>query len=247
MSTVPNSCRVFRPPPVLVLFDLDDTLCDYARAREARLRCAFTLHLGSNEREAFEIVLPEMVAASIALSPHGVEHFPELFARFGITDPNVATAAAHWYKSNRFHALSLFPEAVATLRALRTVYVPGRTPMERRIGIITNGPAQVQRDKVTLLELPHLVDFIIVSGEFGVEKPDRRIFDEALRLGKAVASEAVFIGDSLDYDILGANKAGIRSIWVNRTGATWSEPEHRPTCEVADISTLLPILGSIPD
>ena len=242
------------PPPRLLLFDLDDTLCDYASARAQRLRIAFSLHRGDlpagsgepgdgmPECDA-ERTLERMIADSVAIHPHGADHFPEVFRRHGIADPAVAEAAMAWYRTNRFHGLALFADAAATIAALRRGRGPGGEVVERRIGLVTNGPADVQRDKIVLLGVDALVDFVVVSGEFGAWKPDPRIFAEALRLGSAEAAGAVFIGDSPEHDMAGAAAAGIRSIWVNRTGRPWCSAGQPPDYEVADLTALLPLLG----
>lgn len=237
-------CGTFEPVPRLVLFDLDDTLCDYATARASRLRRAFTLHVADGEEPPTEQTIREMIAASIAQSPHGVDHFPRLFSHFGIEAPNAAAAAADWYRSNRFHDLKLFPEVISILGSLRYLRLPDGSRVRRRLGIITNGPAQVQSDKVALLAIGTLVDFVIISGEFGVEKPDPRIFEEAMRLGGVTSEETVFVGDDPRFDILGAQNAGIRSIWVNRRDVIWTEPNWSPTCQVSDLAGLVDLLGS---
>jgi putative hydrolase of the HAD superfamily len=217
----------------LVLFDLDDTLCDYARARDGRLRQAFA----PAAVHAPEIDLERLVAASVAIHPHGTEHFAELLREHGIADPAVAEAAATWYRTNRFHGLELFADAVATLERLR------RDVPDRRIGLITNGPTEVQRAKIDLLGVGQLVDFALVSEEFGAWKPDPAIFVEALRLGGATAAEAVFIGDSAEHDIAGARAAGIRAIWINRSGRPWTHAAAPPDFEVADLDALHALLG----
>ena len=78
--------RPLDPRPKAVIFDLDDTLCDYAAAREARLRRAFTLSPDGGIRSREAIDLDRMIAESIRMHPHGADHFEELFARFGIAD-----------------------------------------------------------------------------------------------------------------------------------------------------------------
>ena len=244
-ETQPQS-SAFPSPPRLVLLDLDDTLGDYASARASRLRRAFQPHLAGVPAHDAEVMIEEMIIESIRISPHGAEHFPRLFSRFGIDDPVAAIAAAEWYRANRFYDLRLFGDAVTTLTALRSFQAPDGTCRMRRLGIITNGPADVQRDKVDLLGIRELVDFILISGEFGSEKPDARIFTEALRLGGATAAEAVFVGDAPQIDILGANNAGIRSIWVNRSGEQWSIEDHRPTREVPDLTSVIELVGSCP-
>lgn len=238
--------RPISPPPALLLFDLDDTLCDYAKARELRLRLAFSLDPGAADGDGARTDklgrdLERMIADSLAVQPHGVDHFPELFRRHGVDDPAVPEAAMAWYRANRFHGLELFADAATTLAALRAGPAPGGGP--RRIGLVTNGPAEVQQDKIELLGVGAMVDFVVVSGLFGVWKPDPAIFAEALRLGGAGADEAVFVGDSAEHDMAGARAAGIRSIWVNRTGRDWEGPEPAPDHEVRDLSSLVRLLN----
>ena len=91
---------------------------------------------------------------------------------------------------------------------------------DRPIGIVTNGPTEVQRAKLELLGIDRLVDFVLVSEEFGVAKPDPAIFREALRLAGVKPEEAIFVGDSVEFDMAGARAAGIPTVWVNRHAAT---------------------------
>jgi len=238
-SPAPASA-VISPAPRLILFDLDDTLCDYGAARAERLRLAFSLDLGSRPERAAPPTrrdLERMIADSVAMHPHGADHFPELFQRHGIVDPTAAEAAMAWYRTNRFHGLALFADAVGALQAVR------RVRPAPSLGLVTNGPADVQRPKVELLGIAPLVDFVLVSGEFGAWKPDPAIFAEALRLGGAAAPEAIFVGDSAEHDIAGAQAAGIRAVWINRPGRPWTEPAPPPDDEVPDLATLLALLG----
>lgn len=224
------------PQPELVLFDLDDTLCDYASARWIRLRIAFDRALGCLA-ERPDIDLDRLAAESVAIHPHGVDHFDDLLGRHGASSPDGIATAKEWYRTNRFYGLRLFDDALAMLAAVRVARP------ERRIGMITNGPAETQNAKIDLLEIRHLFDFILVSGEFGVAKPERAIFDEALRLGSTTADRAIFIGDSVDFDIAGARNAGIRSVWMNRGSSGWQAPARPPDYEVRDLESVGRLLG----
>jgi FMN hydrolase / 5-amino-6-(5-phospho-D-ribitylamino)uracil phosphatase len=220
----------------LVLFDVDDTLCDYAGARAQRLRHAFTRALAtcSPQVGAEPVDMERLIAESVAMHPHGTDHFPELLRRYGVEDPDAVAGAREWYQTNRFLGLQLFPDAVTTLGHARA---NGRT-----IGLITNGPADVQCAKLELLGLRAHVDFALISGEFGIAKPDPAIFQEALRLAGACAEDALFIGDSPEFDVAGARASGIRSVWVNRTGSPWSHADPPPDHEVTDLTSLYPLL-----
>lgn len=227
----------------LVLFDLDDTLCDYARARAGRLRTAFgRAFAGSGGIDGAR--LDDLVAASIAESPHGGHHFPEFLARHGLDDPEAADEARRWFSEHRFLGLALFPEAVRLLGVARGV--PTRGSGARRVGLITNGPADIQRAKIDLLELWGHVDFAIISGELGVEKPDPAIFREALRLGEAEAGEAVYVGDSPHLDVAGARSVGIRAVWVNPGGLPWPADEAGapPDHEIRGLRELEAVLAA---
>ncbi len=57
---------------------------------------------------------------------------------------------------------------------------------------------------------------IITSAALGIRKPDPRIFREALDHFHALPGEAAMVGDMLNADVLGANQAGIYSIWITR-------------------------------
>jgi len=223
----------------LVLFDLDDTLCDYAGARLGRLRTAFGRAFAAHTDGGIDRArLDELVAASIAEAPHGADHFPAFLARHGLTDPKAADEARRWFSEHRFLGLQLFPDAIRLLGL-------ARADGARRVGLITNGPADVQRAKIDLLELWTHVDFAIISGEFGVEKPDPAIFREALRLGEVSAEDAVFIGDSPDYDMAGARAVGIRTVWMNLAGLFWpAEAGPPPDAVIRGLGELEAVLAA---
>lgn len=224
------------PPPKLVLFDLDDTLCDYAAARAGRLRTAFAIALDQLGADAATIDLDHLVVESIAIHPHGSDHFESLLGRYGVNDRARVHAARQWFHRNRFCGLKLFEGAVALLTEIRNE-VPGR-----RVGLITNGPAEVQRDKIALLNLMPFVDFALISGVFGSAKPEPAIFAEALRLGEATCDQAVMIGDSVEFDVLGARAAGIETVWVNRPGSPWPD-ESPPPLTVRSFAEIRSLFG----
>lgn len=228
----------FDPLPKAILLDLDDTLCDYSTARERRLRIALAdaagLPAGSPQLES-------LVKASISMQPHGADHFADLLAQHGYGNEERAQEASAWYRANRFHGLELFPDSLTVLRRLRLL--PGVIG-DRPLGIITNGPAEVQREKIALLQIRPLVDFVIISGEFGTSKPDPAIYHEALSRAGATPDETVFVGDSAEHDIAGAHAAGLRSVWINRHGMPWEGANHAPDRQVLHIGELPGLVGA---
>ncbi|HOE68771.1 MAG: Pyrimidine 5'-nucleotidase YjjG [Candidatus Omnitrophica bacterium ADurb.Bin292] len=102
-----------------------------------------------------------------------------------------------------------FPESEEVLRALKEKgYI---------LCLVSNWDSRL----VKLCEglgLGRFMDRYVISSIFGAAKPDPRIFREALRLSGVGAHEAVHVGDSLEDDIHGAHQAGIRAIWLDRSG-----------------------------
>ncbi len=220
----------------IVLFDLDDTLCDYAGARHRRLTIAFG--------EALAAIPPEqrpdidaLIARSIAVAPHGEAHFPDLLRAHGVGDERAIARAQSWFRANRLHGLDLFADAADVLRTVRA-----QRP-DRRLGIITNGPADVQREKIERLALAPLLDVVLISGEVGIEKPDPRIFALALDKVGGLPSEAVYVGDAPGFDIAGAVAAGIRAVWLNRAGTPFPPDHPPPDAELRELSGLVELLS----
>jgi putative hydrolase of the HAD superfamily len=63
-----------------------------------------------------------------------------------------------------------------------------------------------------------LVDGVLTSAEVGARKPAPAMFEQALALTGATASQAIHVGDSLEEDVAGARAAGIEPVLVRRDG-----------------------------
>ncbi|MES2101969.1 MAG: HAD-IA family hydrolase [Pseudomonadota bacterium] len=80
----------------------------------------------------------------------------------------------------------------------------------------------------------------VSAREFGVGKPDARIFHAACRLAQARPHEVLHIGDDWALDVAGAHAAGLRSAWVRRSGdASMPAGTARADCIVRDLNELV--------
>ena len=75
--------------------------------------------------------------------------------------------------------------------------------------------------------LEGLVNAVIVSGDLGIHKPDRRIFEWALTKIEGRAESTLFVGDNPTADILGASGVGMATAWI-RLGREWPFDDRRP-------------------
>ena len=215
------------PRPSLVLFDLDNTICDYHGARIVRTRYAFEPHFPELER------LELAVNAAMAHNTDGSEHFVQVLAAHGITDPTLVEEVRARYIDDRYRGLVLYDDALEVIETVRQDF---------RVGMITNGPRAIQRPKIELLSIETLFPVIVVSEEVGVWKPDPEIFRIALERCGCGPDDAIYVGDSVEHDIPGAHAAGMRAVWVNRHHIEWPGASP-PDAVIHDLSGLLPLLG----
>jgi putative hydrolase of the HAD superfamily len=216
-----------------VLFDLDGTLYD----RDALVRVvagaqfdAFREDLAGVDRNAF-------VERLFALDAHGYRDRASLYVEL-ISELGLEAAVAHRLErdfSTRYLAsCDATPDTTETLRLLKEHGL--------RLGVVTNGAARIQTEKLLALELTDYFDAILISEVEGVRKPDAEIFGRALERCQVRAHEAVFVGDNPEADIFGAMAAGLWPIWKRVPYWEMSDPSV-PTIDV--LSEILPMcLGS---
>lgn len=119
--------------------------------------------------------------------------------------------------------LALYPEVRGVLDGLREEGL--------QLGVISNYmddlPGIVRR-----LGLGDVLSTVTFSQEAGAEKPDPRPFDLALQRAGCARSEALHVGDSFEADYLGASRAGLQALWLNRD----ARPPPLPCAEVRDLT-----------
>jgi HAD superfamily hydrolase (TIGR01549 family) len=110
-----------------------------------------------------------------------------------------------------------------------------------KLGILTNGFATLQRQKIKRHRLDEQVDFTLVSEEVGYHKPDRRLFLAALKLaGSVQPAQVLYVGDSLTADIQGAQSAGFNPVFICDDDQTEPPPG---VVKIQRLNDLLPLLN----
>ena len=113
---------------------------------------------------------------------------------------------------------------------------------EMKIGLVTNGASGVQRAKVDAIGLSEWFDEYAISGELGVAKPDKSIFEPLLERFMFEGKSVWHVGDSLEADVAGANNAGITSVWLNRHSEIRDIDSPTPDLEIASLRDLIQYL-----
>lgn len=218
------------PRPKAIIFDLDDTLIERKRMLEAFshpfLHRFFPDAAGANYAHLYQIF--------IQLDDGGWTTRPELFHRMytalGKTSAPPDEAMLTYWNAHFADHVQLIPKAEETLCALKA---DGHL-----LGLITNGNPVLQNNKIDQTGFRSLFDHITVSGTFGCDKPDPRIFRASLNALGVTADDAIYIGDNLVNDIYGAHGVGMKTVWANYFGLT-NHTEHRPDYEIHAITDLL--------
>jgi putative hydrolase of the HAD superfamily len=216
--------------PAVVLFDLDDTLFAHSEA-VAKAITVYRKHLGSRPghddsteakrwRALEELHYHRYLAGELDFLGQRRARARGFVAPYG---HNLATDddADAWFEGYFVHyesSWSLHDDAIDCLMGLRGAGLS--------VGIITNGELAFQRAKIERAGLASMIDEVIASGDLGFAKPDRRIFEHACARFGVAPSDAVYVGDRLETDALGAARAGLRGVWVDRN-ATRSTEDSR--------------------
>jgi putative hydrolase of the HAD superfamily len=201
-----------------VFFDLDDTLIDSRGA---------IAHAAEALRKRLALDVAPQVFATAWSSAHA-RHYPHFLdgrsayrevCRRRIRDcidPDVSDADADElfsiYMGEYEGRWRLFDDVLPCLAALS----------EFSLGVITNGPSQEQRRKLTRLGIAARFHSVVVSEECGSAKPHHAIFARACELAGSAAADMIYIGDQHDTDYHAARLAGLKSIWLNRGTASQS-------------------------
>lgn len=108
---------------------------------------------------------------------------------------------------------ALFPDVMDCLERLKGL----------PLGVITNGGATQQREKLARVRIDRYFPVVVISGEVGVAKPDPGIFALAAEKARAEPRACVYIGDRRETDAVAAVQAGFRGIWLDRKGEAENE------------------------
>ena len=258
-------------PTRAVLFDLDETLLADSAATQNALRATAALAaphgleaealaraawLRANdgwERSPHQAYFQDIgISAGECLWGRFIGEDPRLrpIARWAVTyqletweraladlgvraDVLAATLTERFRMEKRARHSWLFAEARGVLDHLRDAYA---------LALITNGAPDIQRDKLAGSGLEAYFPVVAVSGEAGVGKPDPAIFAQTLAALEVAPEDAVMVGDNPARDILGANRVGVRAVWIRREGQPLTPGGARPDATIATLDDLAALL-----
>lgn len=203
----------------MVWLDLDDTLIDFQANSLRALRNVYEQekldrffsdaeHWIDRYHHYNSLLWKDYAAGNVSRDYLKMERF-----RLPLTEAGVSFAQATEL-SHRLDPVYL------TLLAQEKQLVPGALELLERIrrhglpvGILSNGFVEVQHRKIASAGLTDMIDMVVLSDDIGVNKPDKRLYEHAMRVsGFSTPERHIMIGDNPDTDISGAINAGWQAI-----------------------------------
>jgi HAD superfamily hydrolase (TIGR01509 family) len=209
--------------PRAILFDLDDTLWPIAPVILQAEETVFAWLREHAPRVAGQFTIESLRQARLALLAQRPEFRLDLgklrragliaaFEQAGEDAAKVELAMAEFFAAR--NAVVPYDDVLPGLLRLK-----GRT----LLGTITNGNADLDT-----IGLARHFKVSLAAHAFGVAKPDPAIFLVACEMLDVAPAEALYVGDDVLLDVQGAQAAGLRGVWMNRTASN-KHREHGVT------------------
>jgi putative hydrolase of the HAD superfamily len=220
-------------PPRIISLDLDDTLwpvLPVLAAAERELTAWLETHhpraMSGHDAESMRAL-----RASVAERHPGLRHDMTFLRRQALVEQ---FAAAGYGAGPVDEALEIFFLG----RNRVELYADVRPALERlrlryRLFALSNGNADLERCGIA-----DLFDGHVTAAAAGAAKPDARIFARLLQVSGAEPIEVLHIGDDPLADVIGATRAGMQSVWLNRDARPWPSQFAPPLRTVTTLTEL---------
>jgi putative hydrolase of the HAD superfamily len=201
-----------------IFFDLDHTIWDFDKNAEETLHELFGKHklneIGLLSADLFiktytrnnHLLWAQYHVGEITKDELRDARFKKTFIELGIPPDLMPNDFEEEYVKVGPTKTNLFPHAHETLAYLKGKYT---------LHLISNGFKESTETKINNTDIIKYFDQVIISEVVGVNKPNKAIFEYALRVAGATKDESLMIGDSIEADIRGALAFGMDAIYFN--------------------------------
>lgn len=218
-----------------IVFDLDHTLFDRYGTLRSIIESGKAYTIFKKEIPT-KTIIEEWIYADKHYCPHGWGGVYDHFKKKDMLKENFTRET---FFKNQIEPLYMnvavpFPFTIPMLNTLRQ--------KGYKLGLITNGDHTLQMKKLEMLGLDTIFDEIIISHDYGTDKPDRFLFDKMGELLGIENKDMMYVGDHPLNDVDASRKAGYTPVWV-KTSGIWSHPEiEQCELQIDDVSSLIDIL-----
>ncbi len=226
-----------------IFFDLDHTLWDFKKNSSSTLLeiiDVFKLNSRVTNLDKWIVdfseynnnVWDKYERGMLKKSELRLERFRLLLASVGIVDEELVYNISSFYLENSPKKSALMPGAKECLNYLYGNY---------NLHIISNGFFEIQQIKLQSSGISQFFKSLTTSDRILAAKPDRRIFQEALKPNNASKAHSLLVGDNFEKDIVGAARFGIDQVWYNPLGID-TNTDVKATYEISNLLELKSLL-----
>jgi putative hydrolase of the HAD superfamily len=141
---------------------------------------------------------------------------------------------AEMYRGISRRRLRLYPHVRDVLDILRHHYL---------LALVTDAQSAWAHGELHQVGLLGYFDPIVVSGDLGYRKPDRRMFERALAGMGVPAEQTLFVGNDMYRDVFGAREVGMRTVMFTSDQGIKTYEDCVPDHTISDYRELLAIVG----
>ncbi len=218
-----------------VIFDLDNTLVDFMRMKEAAVEAALDAMVDaglqmdreSAKRKIFDVYQREGIEDQTVFDKFLLEEFQEI-------DYKIHAAGVVGYRRAKLATMVLYPHVNLTLIEL--------AKRGFKLAVVSDAPRKQVWLRLCELNLHHIFHAVVAFDDTGARKPSSAPFSKALSLLEVAPSEAVMVGDWVDRDVAGAKKMGMKTVFA-RYGNLFDVQHSGADYEIDDVMELLDILN----
>ena len=220
-----------------IVFDLDNTLVDFMRMKEAGVEAAAEAMIDAGLKMPKDEVVRKIYEIYDEV---GIED-QRIFNRFlqrhlGYEDPRMLAAAIVAYRRAKDAALVLYPHVRYTLmELLKRGY---------RLAVVSDAPQLQAWTRLVQVGLHDFFEVVVTYDDTGERKPSPKPFRVTLEKLGVEPREAMMVGDWPERDITGAAHLGMVTVFA-RYGDTFGTVNSGADYEINDIIELLDILDHL--
>ena len=242
-------------PIKLVGFDLDDCLFDSSglseRARIKGLDAMISLGLKIDRKRAV-LIIKEIVKE---YGSNSSQHYNNFIIRLNQFEDEIdyianedyfkfIAAAVMAYHEEKIKSIHLYEDVEECLKKLKKLSI--------KTAIITDGIPIKQYEKILRLKIDNLIDFIVISDEIGIKKPNPKLYGYWLKKCGVTGPETIYIGDRIDKDIIPASLNNIYGVYLHRGGKYDADSsdlirggQFKPDYEIDNLDEIFKIIDEI--
>jgi putative hydrolase of the HAD superfamily len=217
-----------------VIFDLDNTLIDFMRMKDAAVRAAADAMVDAGLPMPAEEAVRGIEAV---YQEKGIEYqqvFDDFLAHaLGEVDWEILASGVLAYRRIREAHLVLYPHANRTLVELAKLGI--------KLAVVSDAPRREAWLRLVALGIHHLFDYVITFDDTGRHKPDPAPFQRALELLEVAPEEALMVGDWAERDVVGAGQVGMQTVFA-RYGDIFNTGDSGADYDIDDVAELIAIV-----